>query len=124
MKIADHQPSHCSFVIDTDMGSDDWLAILFLLKYAASTVRLATVTGTGIASIGPGVKNLLKLARVAKRNFPIAAGVSFPMAGSNSFPNEWRTRADCFLGISLPEGDLRPLEQSAVDALVDASRSD
>jgi hypothetical protein len=58
-------------VIDTDMGADDWMAIVYLLQRPDVHVRAITVAGTGLAHFGPGVRNARALlALVGKRVCP------------------------------------------------------
>jgi pyrimidine-specific ribonucleoside hydrolase len=107
-------------VVDTDMGSDDWLAILYLLKSKSARVRGVTVAEAGLSHSLAGAQHLLDMAlHAGKRDLAVAIGPDKPLAGNREFPSHWRARADRFLDISLPRSDATPLTQSAVDFLFD-----
>lgn len=91
-------------VIDTDMGLDDWFAILYLLRREDLSVKAITVSGTGEAHCEPGVRNargLLALAGYPQT--PVVCGRDTPYAGGHSFPDEWRRGVDGLYGLTLPE---------------------
>lgn len=110
-------------VIDTDMAPDDWMAILLLLQRPDIDVRAITVTGTGEAHCGPGMRNALDLALLAGRpQVPVACGRETPLAGDRAFPNAWREGVDNLLGLSLPRNPNQPAEESAVELLTRIAR--
>ena len=105
-------------IIDTDMAADDWLAILYLLGRPEVDVVAVTVTGTGEAHCGPGVRNALALVALAGQpDIPVACGRETPLAGTRTFPDEWRTRVDSLFGIGIPDGSAVPASLSAVELL-------
>jgi inosine-uridine nucleoside N-ribohydrolase len=111
-------------VIDTDMGPDDWLAILFLLGRPDVNVVAITVSGTGEAHCGPGVQNAIALIAVAgKTNIPVACGRETPLAGTHAFPEEWRARVDAHLGIPLATEPENPSRGSAFDLMASTLRA-
>src|SRR5262245_65256011 len=77
-------------IIDTDAGSDDLLAIAFLLSHP--TVRIEAVTiANGLAHVDAGARNLVRLLDLAGRtNVPVFAGRPTPLRGNAEFPAEWR----------------------------------
>ena len=90
-------------IVDTDMGWDDWLAILFLMQHPDIEPIGLTVTGVGEARLTPGVinaRNLLELA--GKGTIPVCAGTSKPLIYSNVFPPEFREKIDHIFGLKLP----------------------
>jgi inosine-uridine nucleoside N-ribohydrolase len=108
-------------IIDTDMAPDDWLAILYLLQRQDIAVQAITVTGTGEAHCGPGVRNALGLAALAGQpNIPVACGRETPLQGTHAFPEEWRTGSDAALGLRLPANPNGPAAQSAVELILNA----
>jgi inosine-uridine nucleoside N-ribohydrolase len=112
-------PEAQPFIVDTDMASDDWLAILYLLGRADVDVRAITVTGAGEAHCAPGVRHALDLAALAGRpGIPVACGRETPLQGDRVFPTSWRERVDNFLGLSLPESPNVPVDDPAVDLLI------
>jgi inosine-uridine nucleoside N-ribohydrolase len=107
-------------VIDTDMGPDDWMAILFLFQVPGVDIRAITVTGAGMAHLGFGATHALDLALLAGRpNTPVAFEWITPEIGDNVFPDSLRLQTDFFLGIPHQTSN-RPLSRlSAADMLID-----
>jgi inosine-uridine nucleoside N-ribohydrolase len=111
-------------VIDTDMAADDWLAILFLLGRPDVNVVAITVSGTGEAHCGPGVRNAIALIALAgKTDIPVACGRETPLAGRHAFPAEWRAGVDALLGIPLPTEPEGPSRDSAFDLMASTLRA-
>jgi pyrimidine-specific ribonucleoside hydrolase len=76
-------------IIDTDMAGDDWMAILFLLQRPDVNVIAITVTGTGEAHCGPGIRHALDLVLLAGRpKVPVTCGHEMPVIGNHAFPME------------------------------------
>ena len=111
-------------IIDTDMTTDDWMAILLTLKNADFSVRAITVTGTGFATCDAGVRAALGL--LALNNYsdvPVSCWTEQPLMGDNAPPAEWKTTLETVEALGLPEGG-QPAEQNAVElfaATVEAS---
>lgn len=92
-------------IIDTDMGSDDWMAILYLLNTPDVTVQAITVTGTGLAYCDAGVHIALGLLALADYpDVPVSCWRETPLMGENAFPAEWRTDMEAAEGLGLPAG--------------------
>ena len=112
-------------VIDTDMGNDDWMAILYLLNRPDVEVKAITVSGTGLAHCKPGMRNALGLLALAEHEaVPVACGREMPLVGDHAFPDEWRVGADNLSGLKLPEGQGEVSAKGAAELLsetVDAS---
>ena len=109
-------------IIDTDMGADDWMAILYLLQRTDLSIQAITVSGTGLAHCDPGVQNALGLVALSGHApIPAACGRETPLTGDHVFPESWRTAADTFMstGISLPEGQNPASEMAAVALMAD-----
>jgi pyrimidine-specific ribonucleoside hydrolase len=105
-------------VIDTDMGSDDWMAILYLLSRADVRVQAITATGTGLAHAGPGATNALDLVALAGQpNIPVAAGRQTPLVDEHAFPPDWRRDSDALSGLHLPSNPHTISSQAAVELL-------
>jgi inosine-uridine nucleoside N-ribohydrolase len=86
-------------LIDTDMGGDDWMAILTLLKRPELDVQAITVSGTGLTHCTPGVKNVLKLVKLAGKDaMPVACGSTKPLEGFRYYPQSWRSGSDSLPG--------------------------
>jgi inosine-uridine nucleoside N-ribohydrolase len=111
-------------VFDTDMGADDWLAALLLLRSPRVEVRAITVTGAGIAHLEPGVRHALGLAALAeKESVPVAAGLERPLRGNRAFPDSWRRGADEVAGLALPANRHLPSAQPAAEVILSASHA-
>jgi inosine-uridine nucleoside N-ribohydrolase/outer membrane protein assembly factor BamB len=107
-------------VVDTDMGADDIMALVFLLEHPAVDVRAITVSGTGLVRCDSGVPNVLSLLeQLGAAEIPVACGSATPIAGNNSFPPAWRDDADGFYGLATGVGDRRTDDRPAAQLLVD-----
>ena len=107
-------------IIDTDMASDDWMAILYLLNRPDVSVEAITVTGTGEAHCEPGIKNAMDLAALAGQpDIPVSCGRTTPLQGNHTFPSDWRTRVDTMAGLTLQSNPAPVTPLSAVDLLTD-----
>ena len=94
-------------IIDTDAGSDDILAIAFLLSHPSVHIDAITIAN-GLAHVDAGARNLTRAGGIAGRpNVPVFAGRPTPLKGSAEFPREWRKTSDDLPGVSpalrLPE---------------------
>jgi pyrimidine-specific ribonucleoside hydrolase len=89
-------------IIDTDMSTDDVIAILYLFQRPDIKIDAITVTGTGVAYCEAGVRNARGLATLAgEGQLPVACGRQTPLAGDHAFPAEWRAGVDRFKGLGL-----------------------
>jgi pyrimidine-specific ribonucleoside hydrolase len=96
-------------VVDTDLSTDDILALLYLAGREDVQLRAVTVSGTGLARCPVGAANALALLAAAGRgDVPVACGRKDPLAGFNAFPPDWRDRADTLFGLGLPAATRRP----------------
>jgi inosine-uridine nucleoside N-ribohydrolase len=113
-----------SFVVDTDMAADDWMALLYLLRRPDVAVKAITVSGTGEAHCAPGVRHALDLVAFANRAMiPLACGRDTPLHGRHAFPTSWREDVDSLLGLTLPEATTTGAQQSAVELLTSTIQS-
>lgn len=90
-------------IVDTDVSTDDIIALLYLARRDDVDLRAVTVSGTGLATCPAGARNTLALLAAAGRlDIPVACGRPDPVAGFNAFPPAWRDRADQLFGLELP----------------------
>ncbi|MEG4233023.1 nucleoside hydrolase [Microcoleus sp. Pol11C3] len=90
-------------IVDTDMGWDDWLAILFLMQHPDIELIGFMVTGVGEAHLTPGVQNARNLLELGgKGTVPVCAGTSLPLIYSNVFPPDFRNKIDKIFNLDLP----------------------
>ncbi|MEI6856785.1 nucleoside hydrolase [Psychrilyobacter sp.] len=95
-----------NLIIDTDMGWDDVLAILLLLKNPNYHILGITVTGCGETHLDQGVDLALRLLTLGNQpDVTVCAGASKPSQYNHQFPNTFRDMMDeaCGLKNLLPE---------------------
>ena len=113
-------------LVDTDAGSDDLIALLYLLRVSPSsswTIRGITVSN-GLAHPPQGAKNILRLLHASgHREIPVAVGRSAPLEGEQEFPESWRRRADSLYGLDLPEAPVAAVGTSACRFLLEQIRA-
>ena len=106
-------------IIDTDAGSDDFMAVALLLSHPSVTIDAITVVN-GLAHVDAGARNMGRLLDLAgRKNVPVFAGRSAPMHGTAEFPAEWRKLSDDLPGVPLPPASRPPESRRAADYLVD-----
>jgi len=114
-----HVDGKTPVVVDSDLGGDDMMAILYLLQQEGVSLEAVTVTGTGLARCPAGGANARAiLDHVGAEAVPVACGEGEPLVGSNALPNDWRDGADDLgtqLGLEVPEA----VPSDAVDLLVE-----
>src|SRR5947207_14006988 len=81
-------------IVDTDAGTDDLMAIAFLL--ARPDIRVEAITvANGLAHVDRGAANLIRLLTLAgELDIPVYAGRPSPMSGDRVFPEAWRSTSD------------------------------
>lgn len=93
-----------ALVVDTDLASDDLVALAFLLSSPRADIRAITVSGTGEVRCPQGVGIVRGvLALTGDEDIPVACGRSAPLAGTHTFPADWRDAADDAWGLDLPD---------------------
>jgi pyrimidine-specific ribonucleoside hydrolase len=85
-------------IVDTDAGTDDLLAIAYLLARTDVHIEAITVV-SGVAHVHEGALNILHLLDVAgRRDIAVYEGDSRTPAGGHDFPAEWRKPSDEVFG--------------------------
>lgn len=116
-------PEMVPLVIDTDLATDDLMALGFLLSSPTADIRAVTVSGTGEVRCPAGLAVVGGfLAALDRDDIPVACGRSQPLAGSGAFPDAWRDAADAAWGLSLPQVEVST-GLAATDLLSDAAGS-
>ena len=108
-------------IIDTDMSSDDLMAILYLLSRKECEVLAITVAGTGICHARQGAQNALRMLSLAGKEtqgIPVAVGDEEPLDGFHSFPEPWRVAADDLYGVQLPSSPVQPDPLPAAELII------
>lgn len=107
-----------SVIMDTDMGPDDVLALLYLLSRPDVHLKAITISGTGVTRCTAGIRNVRAIVEtLAHAEIPIACGRETPLQGTHAFPGEWRDAADNFFGLDLKSPNIHPQEENAIDLL-------
>lgn len=110
-------------LIDTDAGSDDFMAVALLLAHPSVSIDALTIAN-GMAHVDAGARNMGRLLDLAGRqNVPVFAGRGSPLRGAAEFPAEWRKISDDLPGVTLPPASRRPESKRAADYLVERLRS-
>ena len=109
-------------LIDTDAGTDDLMAIAFLVSNPDVRIEAITVVN-GLAHPDAGARNIIRLLDLAgRRDIPVFAGRSAPLQGKAEFPVEWRKISDELPGVALPAPSRRPESKRAADYLIERLR--
>lgn len=107
-------------VIDTDMTTDDFMAILYVLNQPGYALKAITVSGTGFATCDAGVQGALgMLALTETNNVPVACGSETPLQGENGPPAEWKTTTEMVDSLGFPAGG-EPASEDAVTLFTNA----
>lgn len=94
-----------NLIIDTDMGWDDVLAILLLMKNPNVRILGITVTGCGETHLEDGVYIARALLEMGNCDAVVCAGEAKPGSYDNRFPDSFREMMDdvCGLRSRMPE---------------------
>lgn len=98
-------------IIDTDMGWDDVVAILLLMKNPNIRICGITVTGCGETHLDDGVAIAQGLLALANIQAPVCCGADIPSMYNHKFPDSFREMMDdvCGLRKNLP-APLQPVD--------------
>ena len=89
-------------IVDTDSSTDDYVALLYLLRHPDIDVRAITVAN-GMTHVKWGMENVRRLlSLVGRTDIPVAGGPEKPLAGQHTFPASWRTFLDIAPRLILP----------------------
>ena len=99
-------------IIDTDMGSDDVMAIALLLSHREIPVE-AIIVVNGLAHVPAGAANARRLVQASGRaSVLVMEGRETPLQRTADFPHEWRDSSD------------RPLTNTAQPAPANTERGE
>jgi purine nucleosidase/pyrimidine-specific ribonucleoside hydrolase len=106
-------------IIDTDAGSDDLMAIAFLLSRKDVKIEAITIVD-GLAHVPAGAANVLRLLQLAgATGVPVYSGSEEPLERTAPFPAEWRRTSDTLPGVKLPSARRKSERRRAADFLVE-----
>jgi purine nucleosidase len=105
-------------IIDTDAGTDDLMAIAFLLARKDVKIEAITVVD-GLAHVPAGARNVLSLLQLSgATEVPVYPGAEEPLERTAPFPAEWRQTSDTLPGVKLPAAIRTPENRRAADFLL------
>jgi len=82
-------------IVDTDLASDDIVALAYLSADPRVDLLAVSVSGTGEVSCPRGAEIATALlVDLGRPDVPVACGVSDPLSGERQFPADWREAAD------------------------------
>ena len=111
------QSSTRHVIVDTDAGTDDFIALAVLLAQRDITVDAITVAN-GLAHVAPGAANMLRVLTLAGHaDIPVYVGRATPLVGDASFPDEWRKTCEELPGVTLPATERSPQSMPAAKFL-------
>ncbi len=88
-------------IVDTDMSSDDVLALAYLLGRSGADLRAITVSGTGVGRCPAGAANAAALAAELGTSVPTACGRSEALGDGHVVPDPWRDASDALYGLAM-----------------------
>src|SRR5881227_1233213 len=104
-----------NIIVDTDVATDDLIALAMLLSRRDVHIEAITVAN-GEAHVEIGAQNVLRLLALAGRtDIPVYIGTAKPMKGSAEFPPAWRQFCDSLPGVHLPAPVRAPSAVSAAE---------
>jgi pyrimidine-specific ribonucleoside hydrolase len=108
-----------ALIIDTDAGTDDLLAIAFLLSRKDVKIEAITIVD-GLAHVTAGAANVLRLLQLAgATGVPVYPGAKESLERTAPFPAGWRQTSDTLPGVKLPVAERKPENRQATDFLVE-----
>ncbi|MBC7951909.1 MAG: nucleoside hydrolase [Rhodospirillaceae bacterium] len=108
-------------IIDTDMGWDDVMSILLMMKNSDVTIAGITVTGCGETYLADGVEIARGLLALDGNPAPVCAGADHPSSYDHVFPGSFRANMNDVMGLrlQLPASNFPPDPRSAVQLMKD-----
>jgi inosine-uridine nucleoside N-ribohydrolase len=113
-------PGGTKVVVDTDMSTDDLMAIAMLLGSPRVEVAAITIVGAFVRCPRGESVMLGFLASLGVSGIPVACGPTGPLEGTRAFPEDWRNAADQAWGIPLAPSTERPFAGGGVALMREA----
>lgn len=104
------------FIIDTDAGIDDAIAILYLLQNDSVKVKAITIESDSETDCKPAYANLLGIVKMLHQpNIPIACGSKIPLQGHHVFPQWVKNISNSLAGVGFSTQHVDIPKQTAVE---------
>lgn len=87
-------------IIDSDIGWDDVMSILLMMKNKAVEIAGITVTGCGETNLDDGVAIARGLLALANNRAPVCAGAERPSSFDHAFPRSFRANMNDVMGLA------------------------
>jgi len=112
-------------IIDTDMGWDDTLSLLYLMKNPSIEIIGVTVTGCGETYLENGINNALALLEMGNINAPVCKGTDKPLKFDHIFPKTFKEDMSNLMGLSItfPPVKTKISDKTAWDFIADTLNS-
>lgn len=108
-------------IIDSDIGWDDVMSILLMMKNKDVEIAGITVTGCGETYLEDGVAIARGLLALAGNPAPVCAGADHPSSFDHAFPRSFRANMNDVMGLAptLPPPCTPPDPRTAVQLMLD-----
>ena len=113
----ENETEKINLIIDTDVGTDDLMAMAYLLGRSDVEIEAITISN-GLAHVEYGARNVLKLLSMVEKDIPVFMGNPVPLMGDRAFPKEWRRSSDLMPGIQIETILYDVQTENAVDYLM------
>lgn len=99
-------------IVDTDMGTDDWIALAYIAQNQDVDLRGVTIVGSGLASCTYAVRNARHILSMSVKNAkkPVGCGSNWPLDGYASYPRIWRATGADMMGEVQPSFSMEQSE--------------
>lgn len=108
-------------IIDSDIGWDDVMSILLMMKNPGVSIAGITVTGCGETYLEDGVAIARGLLALGNNPAPVCAGADYPSSYDHVFPDSFRANMNDVMGLrlQLPVPTVPADPRSAVELMMD-----
>ena len=105
-------------IYDTDMGIDDWSAMLVVANHPDIELLGVTSNGVGEGHCAENMVNIPGLLALSNSpDVPFACGDHYPIDGYFAFPGPWRQQADTLSGVPVPKTNRQPTNMDSVELI-------
>jgi len=91
-------PPRIPVIVDSDMGTDDWLALAYITRNANFELLGITIAGNGLTPCPHAAFNAQYLLEMTQTQAPVSCSSPWPMNGYASYPKPWREGSITMLG--------------------------